>query len=633
MSEGVLAPGAGFEHFTSRAGDPHLHSHVVVANMAHGVDGRWSAIDGRGLYAHARAAGALEQHPRHDSLIPRIAHHYLACHVLGLHERALWASREAAELAERSLAYEEAAVWLERAAALPRCEPATRADLLLGAGRDYVRACHFPRAREIYERLVASADPRLQLAAAVGLEDASWRPGVIGSRAAEVLSIALAGCGLDERDPVYIRGLGSLARALALAGRTDQARQVTARAAGLADAGSDELTRMHVLATAMWHGTTPDVADEQLQRTATVRAMADARQDYEALGASANFAATVNYLVGRPDGLRQALIDAHRTVEATGQPYYRHVDLCVAHTAAFLAGDFVTARTWAEEALRHTDSSRDEMTEGPHGVQMYMIARATGSLDRFRPYLTGSETFDGRWVPGLLGLYTELGVETGVRRALRHLTGSGVAPRINDAQWPMELVFLTEAALMLRDAPLAGTLRPLLDQYAGLNLTLGTLIATFGSADRYRARVAALLGDRAGAERAFTTALEMDRRMSVVHTGETLAYYAGFARADGRPALAAQLAGQARDEARAVGHERVLRLLGAAESAALPDGLTRREADVLRLLAGGLSNQEIGAQLHISANTAANHVRSILMKTGAANRTQAAMYAAHHELA
>ena len=51
-----------------------------------------------------------------------------------------------------------------------------------------------------------------------------------------------------------------------------------------------------------------------------------------------------------------------------------------------------------------------------------------------------------------------------------------------------------------------------------------------------------------------------------------------------------------------------------------------------RLLAGGCSNQEIGLRLHISANTAANHVRSILMKTGAANRTQAAMYAAQRNL-
>lgn len=48
---------------------------------------------------------------------------------------------------------------------------------------------------------------------------------------------------------------------------------------------------------------------------------------------------------------------------------------------------------------------------------------------------------------------------------------------------------------------------------------------------------------------------------------------------------------------------------------------------------GDLSNQEIGARLFISTNTAANHVRSILMKTGAANRTQAARFATEHELA
>jgi DNA-binding NarL/FixJ family response regulator len=54
--------------------------------------------------------------------------------------------------------------------------------------------------------------------------------------------------------------------------------------------------------------------------------------------------------------------------------------------------------------------------------------------------------------------------------------------------------------------------------------------------------------------------------------------------------------------------------------------------EVIELLADGLSNREIGARLFISANTAANHIRSILMKTGAANRTQAARYAAEHGL-
>jgi conjugative relaxase-like TrwC/TraI family protein len=52
---------AAFLHRTSRAGDPQLHTHVVVANLIRGSDGRWSALDGRRLYAHARTAGYLYQ--------------------------------------------------------------------------------------------------------------------------------------------------------------------------------------------------------------------------------------------------------------------------------------------------------------------------------------------------------------------------------------------------------------------------------------------------------------------------------------------------------------------------------------------------------------------------------------------
>ena len=70
----------------------------------------------------------------------------------------------------------------------------------------------------------------------------------------------------------------------------------------------------------------------------------------------------------------------------------------------------------------------------------------------------------------------------------------------------------------------------------------------------------------------------------------------------------------------------------AASAGALPDELSEREADVLRLVATGASNREIGEQLFISGHTVANHVRSILRKTGAANRTEAAGYAYRHAL-
>ena len=48
---------------------------------------------------------------------------------------------------------------------------------------------------------------------------------------------------------------------------------------------------------------------------------------------------------------------------------------------------------------------------------------------------------------------------------------------------------------------------------------------------------------------------------------------------------------------------------------------------MIRLVARGMSNREVGAELFISEHTVANHVRSILRKTGSANRTEVASYA------
>ena len=58
-----------------------------------------------------------------------------------------------------------------------------------------------------------------------------------------------------------------------------------------------------------------------------------------------------------------------------------------------------------------------------------------------------------------------------------------------------------------------------------------------------------------------------------------------------------------------------------------PIALTRREQEVLRLVAEGLSNREIAARLFLGLETVKTHVRSVLTKLGAANRTEAVIMA------
>jgi energy-coupling factor transporter ATP-binding protein EcfA2 len=317
------------------------------------------------------------------------------------------------------------------------------------------------------------------------------------------------------------------------------------------------------------------------------------------------FRAIVSYLVGRPHDLAEAASDLRREARPTGQAWHNYFAGCLAQGRAFLGGDFAQAEQWAERTLRLGDAFGVDTTDGSYGVQMFMIRRETGGLDVARRHLTGQASFAGRWIPGLLALYTELDIAEGTRRTLRHLLDRDLASHTTEAQWPIELAFMTEGALALGDRAAAGVLRPFLDAYAGMNLVGGQFVAVFGSADRFLGRIAALLDDPTGAERHFAAALAMDRRMaSVVHIAETLADHALVLHAAGTdPSRARDLAARARALAEPIGQVRVLRRLEALHRSPGPHRLTAREVEVIELLAEGLSNREIGARLFISANT------------------------------
>jgi DNA-binding NarL/FixJ family response regulator len=146
--------------------------------------------------------------------------------------------------------------------------------------------------------------------------------------------------------------------------------------------------------------------------------------------------------------------------------------------------------------------------------------------------------------------------------------------------------------------------------------------------------LAAARGDLELADEHFEAAIDFNRRMGattwVAHTAYEQARALSARGGAGDRDRAGRLAGEAAALAERIGMPTLLaraRALGSVEPAPLPDGLSHREVEILRLVTRGLSNREIGAELIISEHTAANHVRSILRKTGCANRTDAASYA------
>jgi len=77
----------------------------------------------------------------------------------------------------------------------------------------------------------------------------------------------------------------------------------------------------------------------------------------------------------------------------------------------------------------------------------------------------------------------------------------------------------------------------------------------------------------------------------------------------------------------------VIGAVAQAEPTALPDGLTPREAEVLVLIAEGLSNQEIADRLVVSQATVKSHVNRVFAKAGVRDRAQAVSYAYRSGLA
>jgi DNA-binding CsgD family transcriptional regulator len=325
--------------------------------------------------------------------------------------------------------------------------------------------------------------------------------------------------------------------------------------------------------------------------------------------------------------------------DQTAQPFMLHV---VHHYAAALAvctGRLDQAEVMARRSYDWNDRLTGRDVSGTYGIQMFTIRREQGRLAELAPVvrILAGEGRAGPWQPGLVALLAELGMATEARRELARIAAEGI-DQFRESLWLAALTYLTDACTAVGDKTIASLVYRELEQQAGANVMVGHLVACYGAADRYLGMLAATLGESERAEQHFERGLELNRRMGAATWLAHTAYeYARFLLGVGEQRdRAAALLGEAAALAERIGLVALLSRIRALDSAAsksrLPDDLSPREVQILRLVARGLSNREIGSVLVISEHTAANHIRSILRKTGCANRTEAASYAHRHGL-
>ncbi len=592
---------------------------------------------------HLRVGEALaEGQDQSGRALVDLAHHFAATGPLGGGARGVEYNLRAAHAATATLAFDEAAAHLRVALELGIEDSASRAAVFLElgmashrAGRALDALAAFRSAAGIARDL---ADAELLSKAAIGYEEACWRPGIVDEGAAELLEEAAAGLPV-EPSALRVRLLGGLARALDFQGHHQRGAVTRTQAVAMARELGDRAGLATVLMRAYWsRGTTS--LDEILAMLTEARDLAEQLGDTEIRAEAIAWRVPAFVALSDLESARKEVAVLRDTAEQTAQPFMLHV--AEHYGSAIALGDGRLAEAEARQQRSHEWSrlltGRDP--SGVHGIQMFSIRREQGRLAELAPVIRilAGDAREGPWRPGLVSVLVELGMAEEARRELARVAAQGLDP-LRESLWLASLTYLTDAAAALGDEAVATLVYPELEPLAGASVMIGHLVAFYGAADRYLGMLAATLGEWERAEDHLDRAIDMDRRTGA-NTWLAHSLYERarvlLMRPQGDRDRAAALLGEAAGLAERIGMTalmgRVAALGSAAPSDGLPDGLSAREVEILRLVARGLSNREIGRSLFISEHTVANHMRNILRKTDCANRTEAASYAHRQRL-
>jgi DNA-binding CsgD family transcriptional regulator/tetratricopeptide (TPR) repeat protein len=485
------------------------------------------------------------------------------------------------------------------------------------------------------------ADAELLATAAIGFEEACWRPGITDQGAIQLLEEASRAVDTGDSE-VRVRLLAGLSRAHAFLGQYQQSAVAEREAISMARRLGDRLGLATVLMRAYWsHG------ESSLQRT--LEMLTEAAQLAEQLGEPDLQAEALEWRVaglmalGELSAAERELEVVHALAARQRQPFPLHVAEHYASALALSAGNLAEAEAAARRSHEWSRLLTGRAASGTYGIQMFGIRREQGRLAELAAVarvLALAEGSAGAWRPGFAVLMAELGMEEEARRELGQIRREGF-DRLRSSLWVAGLTYLADACAIVGDDELAELVYRELAPLSGGHIVVGHGVACYGAADRFLGLLATTLGDHERAIGHFEQALGVNRRMGAdTWTAHTLYGYGRTLHMRGRPedaGRASELLSEAAGLAGRIGLPAVLtraRALGARVEPVNPppDGLSWREVEILRLVAAGLSNREIGDELCISGHTVANHVRSILRKTGAANRTEAAGYAHRNAL-
>ena len=528
---------------------------------------------------------------------------------------------------------------------------AERAEMLLELGTASHRAGKaldaldaFAAAAEIAREL---GDAELLARAAIGYEDACWRPGIADQGAVELLEEAAAALG-DESSRAARRAARRARARARLPGRS-RARARSSATSAIAHGAAARTTAPG--SPRCWCAPTGRAARRSLEEI-----LDDAHR-----GARPRRGARRHRDPRRGDGLARADVRRARAISTSARREVaalradRRADRAAVHAPrrrALRLGDRAVRRAprrgrGAARALARVEPAADRARRrrASTGSRCSASAASRGAWPSSRRWSGSSParpSASGPWRPGLAALLVELGMEARRGASWRGSPPTGSTSSASRCGWPRS-TYLTDACAALGDEAIAALVYPELEPLAGTNVMIGHLVACYGAADRYLGMLAATLGEWERAEAHFERAhgaqpAHGDADVARPHRLRVRArccWRAAAATASGAAALLGEAGGARRADRHA----------GAARAGSARSAPPRRRAGAARRALRRARSQILAprrpraqqprdrrARCSISEHTAANHIRSILRKTGCANRTEAASYAHRHGL-
>jgi DNA-binding CsgD family transcriptional regulator len=544
---------------------------------------------------HARAFAALRDTGWGQAA--DLAHHAVQGRPSVSDEVAANAARSAARSADRLLAWEDAAAWWQTAIALTGRRDQVDTELQMCLGHSLLLAGQVDRARAHFE---AAADEAARTGDGTALAACALAVGdTVAEVAADHRLVALLDHALrDPAVPPGPRARLTARRAIATywqAGGQAESRRASAAAVTLAETAGDIEALGAALVARQFTLRGPDFLDDRLAAGLAVLDIATRLDDQDLLFRAHQWLVPDHFQAGALDQVTAHVERMAAIAEARRSPLQRWWVLIYRCLLAGCAGRNDEAEGLAHEAAALGRRLGLPAAEAYRIGQLSRVYWATGRLAELEDDIAAA-------VPRFPGLVTlrclkALADAAAGRRAeatagIEALAAEGFAALPRDSLYLASLAILAEAAVACRVTEAARSILEVLAPYAHTNLIQGVPCG-WGAAAWHIARLQWLLGRPADAARSADLARRLHLKWGAAGLGDPL---------DG---------------------------LGR-DLAAGP--LSRREAEVIRLLAAGRENAEIAAALTVSVHTIERHVANIFIKIGVRNRAEATAWAHRHQL-